>query len=139
MEPERRKLPAQLGDLAPRHADEPVDDQGVGEHAELRVEHGWVRVAAAPRRGLARQRRARPAQALGDGTHPLPIGLVRESASQLADDLGQLLRVAGEGAAECSVDPVGAHACRKRAHQPQGDRLVAPQQVVRLQPGGLDA
>ena len=46
--------------------------------------------------GLAGQRRARPAQPLGDEPEPLAVRLVREAAAELAVGLGQVLGVAGQ-------------------------------------------
>ena len=55
VEPERRDLPAQLGDLAPGDAVQAVGDERVLELGELGVELGGVGVVAGQRRRLVGQ------------------------------------------------------------------------------------
>ncbi len=138
VEPEGRQLPAQLGDLAPGDPAQRVLDQRVLERCELGVERRGVRVAARPRAGLVGQRRPSPAQALRDRAQPLAVWLLGEAAAELADDLGQLLGVAGKRAAQATVDVIGRNAGRDGLHQPRRDGLVAPQQMVGLEAGGVE-
>ena len=139
VEPERRQLPAQLGDLAPGDPAEPV--------------RARARAGARPARRRARRRpgsrrRAAPASpvsdarvrrsALGDRAQALPVRLLGEAAPELADGLGQLLGVAREGAVEAAVDALGRDPRGDGLHEPRGDRLVAAQQVVGLEPRGVE-
>ena len=134
VEAERRELPTELRDLAPRDAAEAIRDERVADLGELRVELGRRAVPAGQWRGLADQRRAGPAQPLGDEPEALAIRLVREAATQLAVRLGQVLRVAGEARGEHAVQRHARGGGGDRLHQPRGDRLVATQHVV-----GVDA
>ena len=70
---------------------------------ELRVQLVGRGVPARQRRRLAGQRRARPAQPLGDEPEPLAVRLVGEPAAQLPVDLGQRLGVARQPRREMRV------------------------------------
>ena len=137
VEPERRELPAEVGELAVRDPPQPVRRERVLDDGELRVERLGVGVAAGPRRGLAGQRRPGAADPLGDRAQPLPVGLLGEAAPELAHRLGQLLAVLGERVVERPVDGVRRHARGDRLHQPQRDGLVAAEQVVGLEARGV--
>ena len=95
-------------------------------------------VAARARRGLARHRGPRPADALGDRPESLAVGLVGKPAAELADGLRQLLGVAREGALEGPVQALGRDPRGHRLHQPHRDGLVAAQQVIGLEAGGVE-
>ena len=138
VEPERRDLPAQLRQLAVRDARQAVRGERRLHHGQLRVQRARARVAAGPGRGLAGQRRARPPQALGDGAQPLAVRLLGEPPPELPDGLGQLLRVARERAAEPPVQPLRRDPGGHGLHQPRRDRLVATEQVLRLEAGGVE-
>ena len=56
VEPERRQLPAQVGELAVRDTGQPIGDERVLEDRQLRVQDGGRAVAAGARRRLAGQR-----------------------------------------------------------------------------------
>ena len=137
VEPERRELPAEVGELAVRDAPEPVRRERVLDDGQLRVERLGVAVAAGARRGLAGQRRPGAPDPLRDRAQPLPVRLLGEAAVELAHRLGQLLPVLRERMVERPVDGVRRDAGGDRLHQPQGDGLVAAEQVVRLEPRGV--
>ena len=135
VEPERPDLPAQLGDLALRDALEAVGDERVLESRPARYRARRRRpVPAGQRRGLADEGGPRPAQPLGDEPEALAIRLVREAAAELSVGLGKVLGVAGQARRERPGDPFVRGRGRDRLHQPGGDRLVAAQDVVGLDP-----
>ena len=103
VEPERRDLPAQLGDLAPGDPRQPVLDERGLDLGELRIELGRVVVVAGSRPGVVGQGDPRPAQALGDEPEALAIRLVGEAPAELAIGLGQVLGVAGRGASPAAA------------------------------------
>ncbi len=88
VEPERRELPAQLGDIAPGDPFQAVVDERRLDLNELGVQLGGIRVVPGTRAGIVGQGDARPAQSLGDEPEPLAVGLVREAAAQLPIGLG---------------------------------------------------
>ena len=96
VEPVRRDLPAQLGDLAPGDALQP-SSTSASDLGQLRVEVGRRLVAPGARRRLADERHARSAQSLGDEPEPLAIRLVREAAAKLSVGLGEVLGIARRG------------------------------------------
>ncbi len=93
VEPERLELPAQVLDLAPRHAGQPVPDECVGKLAKLDGQRIRGRVRAVGRSSAAGQARPRAAQALGDEPESLAIRLLRESTGQLSSQIGQVRAV----------------------------------------------
>ena len=136
MEPERAELPAQVGDLSERDPLEAVGDQRVLHLGQLGVELGRVRVPAADRRGLPGERGAGSTQPLGDEPEALPVGLVREAPAQQAVGLGERLRVARESQRQRRRDAIPRCRRRQRLHEPRGDRLVAVEHVLGLDPEG---
>ncbi len=138
VEPECRDLPAEIRQLPPGDARQVVGDEGCLEHGEVRVEGRGIAVAARARRRLAGEPRARAAQALGDRAQVLAIRLVREPPAQVAGRLAQVLRVADEGRVQRPVQARGGEARRDGLHQPGADGLVAAQEMVRLEAGGLE-
>ena len=134
MEPERRELPAQVLDLAPRRPLESVGDERVLDLGQLRVELRRRFVAAGQRRLLAGQVRPRPADPLGDEPEPLAVRLVREAPAEDAVGLGQQLGVAGEARREGPRVAGDRRRGGDRRRQPRRDRLVAAQDVVGVDP-----
>ena len=113
MEPERRQLPAQLGDLAPGDARQAVVDERGLDLGQLRVEvRGGLVVARAGSRVVG-QRHARPAQPLGDAAEAPAVRLVREAAAELAVGLGQGLGVARQAVRERPGDALGRRGRRR--------------------------
>ena len=134
VEPERRQLPAQVGELAVRDPCQPVGDERVLEDRELGVEDGGRRGSrrfAPPSRrsASARVRRRRSAMR----AQALAVGLVGEAPTQLADRVGELLGVADERGVEGPVEARRRDAGRDGLHQPARDGLVAAQEVVGLE------
>ena len=134
MEPERAELPAQVGDLPERDPLEAVGDERVLHLGQLGVELGGVRVPAADRRRLPGQRGAGATQPLGDEPEALSVGLVREAPAEQPVGLGERLGVAGRDAARARRDAIPGRGRRERLHQPRGDRLVAVEDVLGLDP-----
>ena len=137
VEPERAELPAQLGDLAPGHPAEAVGGERLLDLDQLGVEVGRAAVASGPRRRLAGEGRARPAQSLGDEPEALAVRLVREAPPELAIGLGQVLGVAGEARRQRPGHPVLRHRGGDRLHEPRGHGLVAVQDVIGVDAQGL--
>ena len=73
-----------------------------------------------------------------DRAEALAVRLLGEAPPELAHGLRELLRVAGERAAERAVHVVVGDARGDGLHEPARDRLVAAQQVVGLEPGGVE-
>ena len=134
VEPERRHLPAELGDLAPGDPAQAVGDEPILDLRELDIEGVGVVICAGARTRLAGQYRACTPQALRDEPEPLPVRLIREAPAELPVGLWQLLRVSGEPRRKRFRDPLVGRRGRHGLHQPQRDSLVAVQHVVRLDP-----
>ncbi len=134
VEPERRQLPAEFGQLAPGDSGQPVVDERRLELGELGVELRSVGVVARTRSRLPGHRRARPPQSLGDEPEALAIRLVGESPPQLPVGLRQVLRIAREPHPERSRDP--GMRCRRRdgLHEAQGHGFEPVEHVI-----GMDA
>ena len=96
VEAEGRHLPAELGQVAPRDAAQPIGDERLVQLGQLGLEGGGILVVAGSRPSVVRQGDPRPAQPLGDEPEALTVRLVREAPAQLTVRLGQLLGVAGE-------------------------------------------
>ena len=96
VEAERRQLPAQVLDLAPRDPGEAVAGERGLQLGKLAVELLGCVIAPGQRRRLPGEPGTGPPDALGDEPEALPVRLVREPAPQLAIGLGQLLGIAGE-------------------------------------------
>ena len=134
VEPERRDLPAEVGDVAPGDPLEAIGEERVLELAQLGLEFGRVGIPPGVGRRLAGQRRPRATQSLGDEPEPLAVRLLGEPPPQLTVGLGQQVGVACEPARERARDAVRGDGRGDRLHQPRGDRLVAMEHVI-----GVDA
>ncbi len=100
MEPERRELPAQVLDLAPRDPPEPLRDEGILQLRQLGVELICGLVPPGERGLLAGEVRPSPADPLGDEPEPLAVRLVGVAASELPIELGEQLGIASEAGGE---------------------------------------
>ena len=134
METERRDLPAQVGDLAPRDALEPTGDQRVLDLGKLAVELVGRLVVPGARARPAGEHRSRAPEPLGDEPEALSIRLVGEAPPELSVGLRQVLGVAREAGGKRPRHPVVRGRRRHGLHQPERDRLVAVEDVV-----GVDA
>jgi hypothetical protein len=136
MEAECRKLTPEVRDLAPRDAVQTVRAERLLDLGELRVELVGRGVTAGQRRRVAGQVGARPAKALGDEAEALAIRLVREAPAERAVEVGQQLGVVREPGRETSAQCVGRHGRRDRLREAGRDRLVAMEDVIRVDPEG---
>ena len=138
VEPERRQLPAHVGELAVRHPRQPVADQRLLDHVELSIEGRGIGIAAAPRCRLAGEGGPRPAQPFGHDAQPLPVGFIGEAAPQVAHGLREFLGIPGQLAPERAIDPLRRDPGGHRLHQSQGDGFVAAEEVLGLEAGRLE-
>ena len=100
MEAERLRLPAQVLHVAVGDPVEPIGHQGRLELVDLRDECLGRWVGTGQRGDVTGQSRPRAAQALGHRPESTSIRLAREPPIELAGEVGQFLRVAGEAALE---------------------------------------
>ncbi len=132
VEAERRQAPAEVLDLAVRHAGQAVGDERVLDLDELQVERHRRGVAVGGRIAV-HEARSRPAQPLGDEAEAPAVRLVGEAPDQLAAEIREGSRVRCQAHRQRGVTGGGAgHG--QHLHQPRGHRLIAAQHVVGLDP-----
>jgi len=125
VEPEGRELPAEVGDVSPGDSRQAVRHQGLLDLHQLGIQLSGIGVAAGQRGGLAGEVSPGPAEPLCDEPESLPVRLVGEAPAELAVEIREQLRVAGEPRHEGP-----RHRLRRRCRgdglgQPGGDGLVA--------------
>ena len=136
MEPERRQLPAQVGDLAPGDARQAIRNERVLDLDQLDIE--LIRAGVATRQGcgVTGQVGARPAEPLRHEAEALPVGLVGVAPAQLPIEIGQELGVPGEATDEPARHPLGRRDGGDRLGQPGGNGLVPAEDVIGVDPEG---
>jgi hypothetical protein len=132
VEAERRQLPAQLLDIPVRDALQAIGDEGPVDLLELGLELARQGIAARRRR-VAGQPLPGPPEAFGHEPEAASIRLAREAARELPLEIGEAFGIAGQALR----DRRAGHQRRRdrdRLHEPHRHGLVAPQDMVGLDP-----
>ena len=134
VEPEGLDLPSEVLDGAARHPNEPIGHQRALDDIEISEEIAWRLVPAARGSRVAGQVVSTPPEPLGNRPEPAAVGLIGKAPAECGVEVRELVRIVEQPDRQLAIHVRGRDDNRERLHEAGGDGLVAPEDVIGLDP-----